>query len=73
MTQVQIVDSFPNQVVHICIGKQVYHAALSGDSYYAECLETGDKAIGTSRDETLRHLAAKLVRNGFRPKFGVTG
>lgn len=73
MNQVRIVDAFPNQAVHICVGQKVYHAAVSGDSYSAECLETGDKATGGSREESLRNLAAKLSVNGFRPKFGVTG
>ena len=77
MNQVRIVDSFPNQVVHISVdigcGKLVYHAAVAGDSYSAECLETGDKATGTSREESLRKLAAKIVVHLNRPTLGITG
>ena len=73
MQQIRVVDAFQNQVVHICVGTQIYHAAVAGDCYSAECLETGDRATGLSRDESLRNLAAKLVVNGHRGPLGITG
>lgn len=73
MKQVRIIDTFDTRIVHICVGQKVYHAAVAPDAYSAECLETGDRATGKSRQESLDNLAALIVSDGTHPVFGVIG
>lgn len=56
-------DSYSGEIVHLSYRGKVWHVSLSGDQERACCLETGDQVTGTSRQECLALMRAKLAES----------
>ena len=72
MFEVQILDDYQGQIVHIVVGHRVYHVRLKGDQCEAQCLETQDRVSGHNRQDCLSQMAIILQAKHGSPVQGVT-
>lgn len=61
MFEVEVLDDYAGQIVHIAVGPHVYHVDMSSDQCHGRCIETGDQAEANSRHHVLDKMSVLLL------------